>query len=68
MNKKCISLLSSGLLILSLTGCNASVKLFGKEVFTVDENKQEQVQEKSYPLHVEGNFSLVLVLVYFHLQ
>jgi hypothetical protein len=55
MNKKCISLLSSGLLILSLTGCNASVKLFGKEVFTVDENKQEQVQEKSYPQHGEGN-------------
>lgn len=45
MNRKCVSLLSSGLLILSLTGCDASVKLFGKEILSVDE-KQEQVQEQ----------------------
>lgn len=46
MNKKLVSLLSSSLLIISLTGCNASVKIFGKEVFSSQELPQQEYVEK----------------------
>lgn len=57
MKKRILSLIMMGMLIVPMVGCNANVKILGKEVFTMEENKQEeQVQEENgYSQHEEGN-------------
>ena len=57
MKKRILSLIMMGMLVVPMVGCNANVKILGKEVFTMEENKQEeQVQEENgHPQHEEGN-------------
>ena len=42
MKKKVLNLIASGLLVISMTGCNANLTVGGKEVFNFSDNQMEQ--------------------------
>ena len=44
MKKRILALVVTGLLVIPMTGCNANVKLFGKEIFSV-QGEQEKVEK-----------------------
>ena len=55
MKRRALALVLAGLLVIPMTGCNANVRLFGKEIFTIDDKQGQDHIEPDTQDRIEPN-------------